>query len=94
MKVPASGETVDVLALTDQLFYATEKKDAKAIIEKLAAHNELVPFFAIGEKAEPIKIYAPEKKIFGFPGENEPYWFQGLNSYSRLMKIGKIAPSK
>lgn len=92
VKLP-SGETVDALALTDQLFYATDEKEAKAIIEKLAAAtNELVPFFAMGEKAEPIKIYAPEKKITGFPGENEPYWFQGLNSYARLMKTGKIAP--
>jgi hypothetical protein len=47
----------------------------------------------MGEKAEPIKIYAPGKKIVDFPGENEPYWFQGLNSYARLMKTGKIAPA-
>ncbi len=94
VKIPSTGETVDVLALTDQLFYANET-DAKAIIEKLAlATNELVPFVAIGEKAEPIKIYAPNKKIFNFPGDDEPYWFQGLNSYARMMKLGKISPTK
>ena len=76
VKIP-SGETVDVLALTDALFYADEA-EAKTIIEKLAfATNELVTYVAIGEKAEPIKIYAPNKKIFNFPGDEEPYWFQG-----------------
>lgn len=89
----ATGETVDVLDLIDQLFYATDKKVATALVEKLAmAHNELVPFLGIGEKAEPIKIYAPAKKIVDFPGENEPYWANGLYSYARLMKLGKIAP--
>jgi peptide/nickel transport system substrate-binding protein len=94
VKVAATGETIDVLALTDQLFYATEA-EAKVIVEKLAlATNELVPFVAIGEKAEPIKIYAPNKKVFNFPGDEEPYWFQGLNSYARMMKLGKISPTK
>jgi peptide/nickel transport system substrate-binding protein len=89
----ATGETVDMLALIDQLFYTTDDKQATAIIEKLAlGHNELVPSIAIGEKAEPIKIYAPGKKIVNFPSDEEPYWFQGLNSYSRMMKLGKIAP--
>lgn len=92
VKVP-SGETVDCLALTDQLFTTMDTKEASAICDKLAqAVNELVPFAAMGEKAEPIKIYAPGKKIIDFPGENEPYWFQGLASYARLMKIGKLAP--
>ena len=70
VKIPSTGETVDVLALTDALFYASET-EAKGIIEKLAlATNELVSYVAIGEKAEPIKIYAPNKKIFNFPGED------------------------
>lgn len=94
VKIPSTGETVDVLALTDALFYANEA-EAKGIIEKLAlATNELVSYVAIGEKAEPIKIYAPNKKIFNFPGDSEPYWFQGLNSYNRMMKLGKISPTK
>lgn len=92
VKIP-SGEVVDALALTDQLFNTTDVKEASAICDKLAqAVNELVPFAAMGEKAEPIKIYAPGKKIIDFPAEDEPYWFQGLNSYARLMKIGKLAP--
>jgi len=47
---------------------------------------------AMGEKAEPIKIYAPGKKITGFPGPDEPYWYSGLNSYALLIKNGLLAP--
>ncbi len=91
--IPSTGETVDVLALVDELFYADEER-AKVIVEQLAlATNELVPMVAIGEKAEPIKIYAPNRKIFNFPGDEEPFWFQGLNSYARMMKLGRISPT-
>ena len=67
VKVPATGETVDVLALIDQLFYANET-EAKAIVEKLAyAHNELLPSVAIGEKAEPIKNLCAEQEGLQLP---------------------------
>lgn len=87
----ASGEEVDVLATIDELFYAFNEDEQRALIETLArVTNEFVPFVAMGEKAEPIKIYAPGKKIVGFPGIDEPYWYSGLNSYARLIKMGLL----
>jgi len=87
----SSGEEVDVLATIDELFYTFDEEEQTALIEKLArVTNEFVPFVAMGEKAEPIKIYAPGRKIVGFPGEDEPYWYSGLNSYARLIKMGLL----
>jgi len=89
----ASGEEVDVLDTIDRLFYTFDEAEQTQLIETLArVTNEFVPFVAMGEKAEPIKIYAPGKKITGFPGPDEPYWYSGLNSYALLIKNGLLAP--
>jgi peptide/nickel transport system substrate-binding protein len=91
----ASGEEVDVLATIDELFYTFDEAKQRELIEILArVTNEFVPFVAMGEKAEPIKIYAPEKKITGFPGVEAPFWYSGLNSYARLIKVGQLAPAQ
>jgi len=82
-----------VLDTIDRLFYTFDEAEQTQLIETLArVTNEFVPFVAMGEKAEPIKIYAPGKKITGFPGPDEPYWYSGLNSYALLIKNGLLAP--
>ena len=82
-----------MLATIDELFYTFDEAKQRELIEILArVTNEFVPFVAMGEKAEPIKIYAPETKITGFPGVEAPFWYSGLNSYARLIKAASWRP--
>ncbi len=93
-----TGETVDVYKLIDEVFYTNEKNDQIKIIDKLAlATNEFVPFYPIGEKTTPFKVYHTRTKLTGYPEDpKDPIWFGGssTDSFSKLLKLGKMDVKK
>lgn len=87
----SSGETVDPIALIDELFYEVDKDKQTKITEKLAqATNEFVPIMPIGEKTAPIKIHNTK---LSYPDDPLlPEWYGGANTrvIARLLKLGEL----
>lgn len=87
----SSGETVDPIALLNELFYATDKDEQTKIVEKLAqATNEFAPIMPIGEKTAPIKIHNTK---LAYPDDPLlPEWYGGANTrvIARLLKLGEL----
>lgn len=91
VKLPSTGEEVDVVKLVDQLFYTKDRKQQVEIVKKLAeATNTLVPIMPIGEKTAPFKVYNDR---LVYPTDSLlPEWYGGANDrvWVRLIKLGKM----